>query len=156
MVNNTVSSTPAISYHICFFIKKNKSECKQKDRYLKLTWVFGKFLVTTISHIYTNKQVFKNMNLCWWQWSYQCAVISTKNTHSPALFWHEHAFLLACKMRCYRRALISDALFSMSLLLLLPWNDWLMGGVEREWKWKWRYSCWSLTLNTNLQGNKAV
>ena len=38
-----------------------------------------------------------------------------KNIHVRS-FWHEHALLLACEMRCYRRALISDALFSRSPL----------------------------------------
>jgi len=43
------------------------------------------------------------------------ALLMAQKTHIHVRsFWHEHALLLACEKRCYRRALISDALFSMS------------------------------------------
>ena len=43
------------------------------------------------------------------------ALLLAQKTHIHVRsFWREHALLLACEMRCYRRALISDALFSMS------------------------------------------
>ena len=72
-------------------------------------------------------------------------------------FWHEHALLLACEMRCYRRALISDALFSMSPRLsdkecsLTEWRN------HEIWqslvlRMRCRKSMLGVTLRTPLSG----
>ena len=94
----------------------------QSYQCLKLTWISSKFLESTISHIQTNKSLKT--------WTHvddndltSALLLAHTHTHKKTnikntriyvrSFWHERALLLACEMRCYRRTLISYALFSM-------------------------------------------
>ena len=85
------------------------------DGCLKLTWISGKFLVTTISHIQTNESLKTWTHADDNGLTNALLLAQKKPTHIHVRsFWHEYAFLLACELRCYRRALISNALFLMS------------------------------------------